>query len=764
MTTVPMSTQFMKDYNKRRMFSPGPSLREQCNASPAVRELFATASKSGVVAFIEHNGNLKMAVCPIYKRDEDGSLDVVLLSGSSTELAPCMATPEFAQHYPLAGSHRQIAPWTASARTALSADMLAGSGMTAANMYFAAIPKIIALPQGKDIVEGCITDTAVIEKFTAEYGEEAGEWLVAANLAFENLAATEAIYKNLVDAAALDAAIGASMANMTLEPGGPSVYLSMINKSSHPAYYEELFEACGPYAAFPAASAASTSSGGVSVKDLASIVETAKSRQEKTRLKNGYNKCRGMYAGGDFDIETGKLTSIVLPQPTEAHKQANLLTTLEERTDAVKRMFDTCNRLRPKGAVIAIAASRDMNNHDPQMCRQILGGQFSKSTMTSMKDKPVRCSILSFCPLSVSDNTMVVGEMEEQEARRARNEETEGVRIYLIIPDEITGLGQLKSTIANFVSISDALWIMTEDEEGRPVVTRVFVYVFDYLHDTDFAKYYVSLTTDDRLDIVYHLFARMDKFIVSWYEASDDFSTNTAIASDEAAKIVLTEFKKAARCIAKDITSIKDAVEGGKKIESVVSWRPSRSTPPPPTKKHKTATQERPLVPATANTGGRGGQGGRGGRGDWQQNSAGRGGQGTGRQGQGASTWGSSWNRGTGGTRPQARRTNPSTPQESMTKGDFIPRPGSGFAATLAPGLANVYCSNFATKTKYCGNDNCTLKHLPFFKWKEEDKTIQIQHVEDNKESMCISKGFRGLPDNKKHLLGDENGPTGERS
>ena len=57
-----------------------------------------------------------------------------------------------------------------------------------------------------------------------------------------------------------------------------------------------------------------------------------------------------------------------------------------------------------------------------------------------------------------------------------------------------------------------------------------------------------------------------------------------------------------------------------------------------------------------------------------------------------------------------------------------------------------------------------TLKHLPFFKWKEEDKTIQIQHVEDNKESMCISKGFRGLPDNKKHLLGDENGPTGERS
>ena len=99
-----------------------------------------------------------------------------------------------------------------------------------------------------------------------------------------------------------------------------------------------------------------------------------------------------------------------------------------------------------------------------------------------------------------------------------------------------------------------------------------------------------------------------------------------------------------------------------------------------------------------------------------------------------------------------------------MTKGDFIPRPGSGFAATLPPGLANVYCSDFATKTRYCGSDNCTLKHLPFFKWKEEDKTIQIQHVEDNKESMCISKGFRGLPDNKKHLLGDENGPTGERS
>ena len=82
-----------------------------------------------------------------------------------------------------------------------------------------------------------------MERFVAEYhGTVAGKWLAATILVSDNLAATEVVYKNLVDAVALEAAIGASLANLTLEPVGPSTYVSMFNKTTSSAYYEELIK------------------------------------------------------------------------------------------------------------------------------------------------------------------------------------------------------------------------------------------------------------------------------------------------------------------------------------------------------------------------------------------------------------------------------------------------------------------------------------------------------------------------------------------
>ena len=76
--------------------------------------------------------------------------------------------------------------------------------------------------------------------------------------------------------------------------------------------------------------------------------------------------------GGELDVEEGILKSVVLPDPTAAHEKANEHVLLDERTDATKRILDTNNSSRPPGPVLAITSVRDMQNHDAQMCRQLL--------------------------------------------------------------------------------------------------------------------------------------------------------------------------------------------------------------------------------------------------------------------------------------------------------------------------------------------------------------------------------------------------------
>ena len=95
--------------------------------------------------------------------------------------------------------------------------------------------------------------------------------------------------------------------------------------------------------------------------------------------------------------------------------------------------------------------------------------------------------------------------------------------------------------------------------------------------------------------------------------------------------------------------------------------------------------------------------------------------------------------------------------EEQKEKGAFHVAPG--FAQPLAPAL-NKYCVPFQVKGKACpGYEN--KRHVPFWKWPLEDRSIQYNHVQANLANVKFTDEVH-LPEEWKHLKGDGNG-FGER-
>ena len=73
------SNDFVTALTKRRAVgTAAPALKDQCNASPTIRELLSTGPGMGMAAVIEPDGRLRMRFQPIYKKDTSGGLLNVL--------------------------------------------------------------------------------------------------------------------------------------------------------------------------------------------------------------------------------------------------------------------------------------------------------------------------------------------------------------------------------------------------------------------------------------------------------------------------------------------------------------------------------------------------------------------------------------------------------------------------------------------------------------------------------------------------------------
>ena len=120
-----------------------------------------------------------------------------------------------------------------------------------------------------------------------------------------------------------------------------------------------------------------------------------------------------------MDLVMGKVTSMVIPVLTNAHILANQGTTLDERVDHIKCMYDTNNKMRPGGEVLASTAARDMENHDVQMIRQLLLGFFSTVPLVTLTEKRVKLSVVHWLPMGKESSDCTQQEQERAEAQAA---------------------------------------------------------------------------------------------------------------------------------------------------------------------------------------------------------------------------------------------------------------------------------------------------------------------------------------------------------
>jgi len=702
-------------------------------------EQYLSNSNVGVMAMIEPNRWLKMKVAPIVQKN--GGATTLLFNGSNLELAPAQASADALTHFVAVLKRVDVPRLALSGRKAVEQEdlvdtPLAGKG----NVYVAASPRLLLLPHGSRWVEGSIDSQETIDEFCAHYGEDAGNWLRFAIAALNGGGATETVYHRLEQKGVLADYLGPNLKNVTIGPGTPTIYVASLNRSSNPTEYDELRKICGPYKSFvmdlaPQVAAPAPGASTASFDALAKALEDKTTRKEKTLLKKGLVKTNALFIAGDINILEGTIKELILPTPTTAYTAANKLGSVEERSEAIKRIWDTQNKSRPTANVPALASDRNMECHDPHMCTQFLKGNWSMKPIKSIYDNHVQLSLLSWAPLGATALTRVQDELALAKARSDEKDGNSG-RLNLIMPDSLTGMGQLRSLLANWVADSDALYVSVVPK-NRPIVTRVLVEFYGFLLSRDFEEYLCALTSDQRLDVIFHFISRLDRFIAKMVAAGDEFDTHEAIKADDASKILKTAYSAAFRTVCMDLKSIKEKVDGGAKIESVTNLMPRRDALPP-AKKHRSSAAPAEVLPAgppaqrppTQSTG-----------------------------------WGSGWSSGSGwAARPATQGR--MLPDEQKKKGDFVPCPNSGFEGKCVEyELSKKYCSDFASFGRFCDPTKCSNKlHLPFYKWNDADKKTQIDYVETNKTKVLIhKKNGRNIPDDKKHLLGDEFGPSSKK-
>ena len=83
-----------------------------------------------------------------------------------------------------------------------------------------------------------------------------------------------------------------------------------------------------------------------------------------------------------------------------------------------------------------------------------------------------------------------------------------------------------------------------------------------------------------------------------------------------------------------------------------------------------------------------------------------------------------------------------------------------GYQDIFATKLVGKKCPRFHQVGEVClPADNCRCEHSPFDKWDDQDKMIQVKHVEKNKKDICFNKAaVRSLAPEHVSLLGTVQG------
>ena len=624
--------------------------------------------------------------------------------------------------------------------------------MRGVNVAIFALPIAVPIGFGKQWIEGLASDPGVQDQIEQEYGVEYKNWLRALVSALDNQNDIAAVYQRVKAANAVTEHLGNRIEEAQLHLGEPIVSITFLTKTLHATEYEERRQFLGPYKTAAIAPASAAAGGGTltqtAVDKLATAMTTKEERREAEKLQDGLVSTRAFFLAGVIDIKKGEITSLALPTMTQAYKHALKRTTIAERARGLKRMLDTNNRKRPAGSTNAVF--RDMPNHDVNLVKVLVTGDFAQVPISDINAKAKEFTIAACLPhLQELINRLTEEQVDEGFDESMGHDgavEAGSKRKFIAVSVDNLSYDSLKSMFANFESLAQTMFVC--DTPGIKPIAVVFAgEVLSFLLREDTKRWFTSKNTaESQVYFIFFVLQRFDEFLCKMAAAGEDYQNHEAIAADNVAGIDKENFSDAVEAMAETMKELKKLVSRGQRVKEAPDFLstqpPKKLTDRSPTSHSALGSQglfakgsgsgkpsAPPIAPAPSNARG------------WNAGS-----------GWGKVDSASAWS-----------KKREFSAEESKKRGDLFVK--DGFDRPLANGLHRVYCAPFLVKGQYCGDPNCSLKHRPIERWPEADKIKQLGHVESNRDKILFNVAtVKTLPPEKKHLLGDENGPvSGER-
>ena len=181
--------------------------------------------------------------------------------------------------------------------------------------------------------------------------------------------------------------------------------------------------------------------GAVSLKDMSSLITTKENRVKNTRVKKGFVHQKGNYIGGAVDFETGILTPLSLPEPTTAQVPANKEQSTKERVNANKFILDSANSNHAKVQVMTMEMTRSIEDHQINVVRQVVMGNFTPVPLKVINQKSVLLSVVAYNSLSADQIQQLSDNIDKAKAQAAHMSDIGGIDVDMIMPSHSTGFG-----------------------------------------------------------------------------------------------------------------------------------------------------------------------------------------------------------------------------------------------------------------------------------------------------------------------------------
>ena len=117
--------------------------------------------------------------------------------------------------------------------------------------------------------------------------------------------------------------------------------------------------------------------------------------------------------------------------------------TLDAQVNTTKLILDTANSFCTKENIMAMESARSMPEHQINLIRQMILGQFSKTPVKKIDQKVVTAGIVAFMSLSPDQVQKLGEELDKARAEAAQKKDQGDVNVGLIVPTRLSGLKQV---------------------------------------------------------------------------------------------------------------------------------------------------------------------------------------------------------------------------------------------------------------------------------------------------------------------------------